>query len=120
MNRSGLFARRRAAAATASLLGHMFKVILIALVLFLFSQHAIAQEPTPLPIPIVSPQQQLSVPPIAVDYRADITRPMPPLTRVGVDAAEQQPLTLREAIALALQNNKDIEVARDNVKIAEY
>ncbi len=29
-------------------------------------------------------------------------------------------MSLREAIALALTNNKDIEVARDNVKIAEY
>jgi len=36
------------------------------------------------------------------------------------DTNEQQPMTLREAIALALTNNKDIEVARDNVKIAEY
>lgn len=49
-----------------------------------------------------------------------MNRPMPSLRRVGVDMAEQQPLTLREAIALALRNNKDIEVARDNVKIAEF
>jgi len=98
----------------------MFKVILIAVALALLSHQAIAQEPAPSPNPTVSPQPQVMVPPIAVDYRADTTRPMPPLTRVGVDSAEQQPLTLREAIALALQNNKDIEVARDNVKIAEY
>jgi outer membrane protein TolC len=32
----------------------------------------------------------------------------------------QRPLTLREALALALENNKDIEVARHNVKIAEF
>jgi HAE1 family hydrophobic/amphiphilic exporter-1 len=60
------------------------------------------------------------VPAVAVDYRADAKRPMPPLNRVGVDNTEQQPLTLRDAIALALRNNKDIEVARDNVKIAEF
>src|ERR1041385_3693224 len=60
------------------------------------------QTPTASPTP---PIGEVSVPPIAVDYRADTTRPMPPLTRVGVDSAEQQPLTLREAIALALQNN---------------
>jgi HAE1 family hydrophobic/amphiphilic exporter-1 len=32
----------------------------------------------------------------------------------------QRPLTLREALALGLDNNKDIEVARQNVKIAEF
>ena len=33
---------------------------------------------------------------------------------------QQQPLSLREALKLALENNKDIEVARENVKIAEF
>jgi HAE1 family hydrophobic/amphiphilic exporter-1 len=60
------------------------------------------------------------VPTVAVDYRADANQPLPPLSRVGVDTNDQQPMTLRNAIALALTNNKDIEVARDNVKIAEY
>jgi HAE1 family hydrophobic/amphiphilic exporter-1 len=32
----------------------------------------------------------------------------------------QRPLTLREALTWALENNKDIEVARHNVKIAEF
>src|ERR1043166_1666843 len=73
------------------------------------SSSALAQTPSPSSTPDVSPQQQVSVPPIAVDYRADTTRPMPPLTRVGVDATEQQPLSLREAIALALQNNRSEE-----------
>src|SRR5438874_5688963 len=45
---------------------------------------------------------------------------MTSLTRVVVNTIDQQPMLLREAIALALQNNKDIEVARDNVKIAEF
>jgi len=62
----------------------------------------------------------VTVPAIAIDFRANAGQPLPSLTRVGVDTDAQQPLTLREAIALALQNNKDIEVARDNVKIAEY
>jgi len=69
---------------------------------------------------MVSAQQSLKAPPVAIDYRADVNQRLPPLGRVGVDANDQQPLTLREAIALALTNNKDIEVARDNVKIAEY
>ena len=47
-------------------------------------------------------------------------KPLPELGRVGVDMDRQQPLSLREALALALENNKDIEVARHNVKIAEF
>ena len=91
------------------------RLVLITGALYLFTASARAQEPSP------SPQQQtLNVPPIATDYRANPNKPLPPLNRVGVDAAEQKPLALREAIELALQNNKDIEVARDNVKIAEY
>jgi HAE1 family hydrophobic/amphiphilic exporter-1 len=74
----------------------------------------------PSPSPAVSAQQDLKVPTVAIDYRANPSRPLPPLSRVGVDTNEQQPLTLREAIALALVNNKDIEVSRDNVKIAEF
>jgi outer membrane protein len=69
---------------------------------------------------MVSAQQTLKVPAVAIDYRANESQTLPPLSRVGVDTNEQQPMTLREAIALALANNKDIEVARDNVKIAEY
>ena len=75
---------------------------------------AFAQTPTSSPTP---PTQ---VPAVAADYKADANRPLPALNRVGVDTNEQQPLTLREAIALALQNNKDIEVARDTVKMAEF
>jgi len=69
---------------------------------------------------MVSAQRSLKVPSVAIDFRSDANQPLPPLSRIGVDTNDQQPLTLREAIALALNNNKDIEVARDNVKIAEY
>ena len=62
----------------------------------------------------------MRVPAVAVDFRADARRPMPSLNRIGVDPADQQPLTLREAITLALRNNKDIEIARDTVKMAEF
>lgn len=82
--------------------------------------HARAQEPTAAPSPSPVADQLLNVPSVAIDYRANESQPLPPLSRVGVDTNEQQPLTLREAIALALANNKDIEVARDNVKIAEF
>ena len=47
-------------------------------------------------------------------------KPLPKLGRVGVDMDRQKPLTIREALALALENNKDIEVARQNVKLAEF
>jgi len=69
---------------------------------------------------MVSAQQSPNAPSVVIDYRADANRPLPSLSRVGVETNDQQPLTLREAIALALVNNKDIEVARDSVKIAEY
>ena len=42
------------------------------------------------------------------------------LNRVGVDVNRQRPLSLQDALSLALENNKDIEVARENVRIAEF
>ena len=47
-------------------------------------------------------------------------KPMPELNRVGVDMNKQRPLSLRDALSMALDNNKDIEVARENVRIAEF
>src|SRR5262249_27476856 len=43
---------------------------------------------------------------------------IPNLTRLGV-AGGWLPLSLNEAIRLALENNNDIEVSRDNVRLAE-
>jgi len=63
--------------------------------------------------------QQTPAPSGATDYRAR-QRPLPEMTRVGVDPNRQRPLSLRDAIAMALANNKDIEVARSAVKIAEF
>ncbi len=94
----------------------------IVALLVMTTPRALAQEPTPSPSPSPTVQtlQPLNVPTMAIDYRANANQPLPSLNRVGVDTNEQQPMSLREAIALALTNNKDIEVARDNVKIAEY
>ena len=47
-------------------------------------------------------------------------KPLPELGRVGVDMNRQRPLSLRDALSMALENNKDIEVARENVRIAEF
>ena len=78
------------------------------------------QQPTPLPTPSnAQAETALSVPAVAPDYRAPVA-PLPALERVGVNMAEQRPLALREAIELALKNGKDIEVARTNVRAAEF
>jgi HAE1 family hydrophobic/amphiphilic exporter-1 len=58
-------------------------------------------------------------PPVAPNFEA-ASRPLPSAERVGVDVADQLPLTLNEAIALALQNNNDIDGSRINVEIAEF
>lgn len=66
--------------------------------------------------PAVLPQDP---PPVAPDYRAPI-RPLPSAERVGVDAQNQTPITLGDAIALALQNNNDIDASRIDVQLAEF
>jgi len=110
---------------------HLYLFILI-LTLTIFSEVR-AQEatptPTPLPSPTVQPKvddtqnvkpENLSgVPTVAPNYQKD-DKSLPDLGRVGVDMMEQKPLGLKEAITLALENNKDIEVTRQNVKIAEF
>ena len=107
--------RRRAASAAASLFG----LFLIVAVMVGASSLVSAQEPSPTPSPAPAKIQQIPVPPVALDFRAE-QKPLPELNRVGVDMKQQRPLALREAISLALENNKDIEVARENVRIAEF
>jgi HAE1 family hydrophobic/amphiphilic exporter-1 len=58
-------------------------------------------------------------PPVAPDFRAPI-RPLPDANRVGVDIANQLPMTLEEAITLALRNNNNIDISRNDVQVAEY
>lgn len=76
------------------------------------------RESVPSPAPSVT-ETLTNVPAIAPNYRAP-ERPLPEIGRVGVDMAEQRPLSLREALEMALANNKDIEVARDVVREAEF
>lgn len=81
--------------------------------------------PTPAPTPPVDDKQEVApdklqdVPAIAPSYSSE-DRSLPDLGRVGVDMTDQKSLTMAEAISLALENNKDIEVTRKNVKIAEF
>jgi HAE1 family hydrophobic/amphiphilic exporter-1 len=99
----------------------MFKIFIITACLIFVGAHQVrAQALADSPAPAVSAQTTLKLPAVPVGFKADAKSPLPSLARVGVDTADQQPLSLRETIALALQNNKDIEVARDNVKIAEF
>jgi len=93
----------------------------------LLSVGAFGQNPTPTPSakpPVedkqaVPPEKLQGVPPIAPNYRSD-DRSLPDLGRVGVDMLDQRSLTLNDAIKLALENNNDIEVTRQNVRIAEF
>lgn len=75
---------------------------------------------TPIPL-IMSPGADLpnEPPPVAPNFEAPI-RPLPPAERVGVDLANQLPLTLEEAIELALKNNNNIDASRNSVQIAEF
>lgn len=58
-------------------------------------------------------------PPIAPDFQAPI-RPLPSAERVGVDITNQLPMTLEQAIEMALQNSNDIDATRNDVQIAEF
>ena len=110
---------------------HLYLFILI-LTLAAFGD-ARAQDATPTPTPKpsatvqpkvddtqkVQPENLKGVPNVAPTYKQEDTS-LPDLGRVGVDMLAQKPLSLKEAITLALENNKDIEVTRQNVRIAEF
>ena len=89
-------------------------LVLLSLLICAQSQGYAQQSSTP-----TQDTQQTPAPSGATDYRAR-QRPLPEMSRVGVDLNRQRPLSLRDAIAMALANNKDIEVARTAVKIAEF
>ena len=63
------------------------------------------------------PQEPLREP-VIPQFQAKPMPPIPSLERLGV-GNEQLPLSLNDAIKRALENNNDIEVARDTVRIAE-
>ncbi|HTG91509.1 MAG TPA: TolC family protein [Pyrinomonadaceae bacterium] len=89
-------------------------LVLLSLLICAQSQGYAQQSSTP-----TQDTQQTPTPPGVTDYRAR-QRPLPEMARVGVDPNRQRPLSVRDAIAMALANNKDIEVARTAVKIAEF
>jgi outer membrane protein TolC len=74
--------------------------------------------PTAQPTP---PEPTLEEPrnPNFPDVQAMPLPPLPDLTRVGVVSSNVLTLSLNDAVRQALQNNNDIEVARDDVRFAE-
>lgn len=106
---------------------HLYLFILILLIFSLSEAKAQSAAPTPARTPSVKvddaqnvqPENLQGVPPIAPQFESE-ERSLPDLGRVGVDMFEQKPLSLKEAITMALENNKDIEVTRQNVRIAEF
>jgi HAE1 family hydrophobic/amphiphilic exporter-1 len=86
-----------------------------------------APSPTPLPgtsptpartEPIQPGQDALRVPSVAPNYQADHAT-YPQLALIGVQFDQQQDMSLREVVELALRNNKDIELSRSVVRSAE-
>ncbi|MGH9915400.1 MAG: TolC family protein, partial [Pyrinomonadaceae bacterium] len=59
--------------------------------------------------------QQLNIPP----YKPMPVPPIPSLVRLGVTSGTTLSLSLQDAVRLALVNNNNIEVARDDVRFAE-
>jgi len=56
--------------------------------------------------------------PVIPQFQAKPLPPVPSLSRLGV-GSESVPLSLNDSIKRALENNNDIEVARDDVRFAE-
>ncbi|HSI89237.1 MAG TPA: TolC family protein [Pyrinomonadaceae bacterium] len=97
-------------------------------VLCAFAAFTAAQDPVPTPLPIATPPLVMPTPvtadtpeppPVAPDFEAP-QRPLPSAERVGVDLANQLPLTLEDAIERALLNNNNIDASRNDVEIAEF
>ncbi|HYW74875.1 MAG TPA: TolC family protein [Pyrinomonadaceae bacterium] len=90
----------------------------------------LAQTPSPTPVnpattPATAPNMQATPSPTPFqepnfpDVKPQPLPPMPDLRRVGIDSSNVLSLSLNDAIRRALQNNNDIEVARDDVRVAE-
>jgi HAE1 family hydrophobic/amphiphilic exporter-1 len=93
------------------------------------TQPPATQQPSPQAPPgtnVTSPQPSPVIPstqePREPNYPSQQPQPLPPmpdLTRVGIISSNILTLSLNDAIRKALQNNNDIEIARDDVRFAE-
>jgi len=98
----------------------LIKAHLLALLLLAFGASGSAQTPSPTPTPDVSPTPVQEVrQPNFPDVQSQPVPPLPDLTRVGVMSSNVVALSMNDAIRRALQNNNDIEVSRDDVRVAE-
>ena len=88
------------------------------------------EQTNPIPDPTVEPKVGTpgNVPPaempqeppeIEPEFEAPV-RPLPSAERVGVNVSEQTPLSLNEAIKMALENNNNIETAQIDVRLSEF
>lgn len=100
----------------------MRRLLLLFFITSVCGVAAFAQTPSPTPTPdgqVVLPDDLKGVPDGAPDFKShDMT--LPDLGRVGVDVTKERPLTLAEALRMALENNKDIEIARKTSSMAEF
>ena len=91
------------------------------------TQPAVTPQATPetMPSPTMSPTPGVDEPiqePPEPAFPTVEQRPLPPLpnlTRLGVTSDNTLTLSLNDAIKRALENNNDIEIARDDVRFAE-
>jgi HAE1 family hydrophobic/amphiphilic exporter-1 len=74
--------------------------------------------PSPSPAPGLEPIQEPREPVFPAVEKKPLP-PMPDMTRLGVMSDNPLTLSLNDAVKRALENNNDIEVARDDVRIAE-
>lgn len=116
---------------------NLIRPVVLACVVFAGASAAWAQVPQSTPQPSTVPQTPTASPaptpppgtvpggsteplrePNIPPFQAKPLPPVPSLNRLGV-GSESLPLSLNDAIKRALENNNDIEVARDDVRIAE-
>ena len=109
------------------MLNHMTRTLTRLFIAMTFvaamSLAALAQTPSPTPINPATAQPTTSTSPIQdpnfPDIKPQPLPPMPNLQRVGIIPSNVLSLSMNDAIRRALQNNNDIEVARDDVRVAE-
>jgi len=84
------------------------------------------EQPAPSTTPIVTTEQTPSTnstqeprQPVFPQTQSQPLPPMPNLSRLGIRSDTVLSLTMNEAIRRALENNNDIEVARNDVRLAE-
>jgi hypothetical protein len=77
-------------------------------------------QPTPFPSPADPTATQDPRDPVFPTQQPPSVLPQPDLSRVGIIASSIMTLSLNDAIRTALKNNNEIEIARDEVIIAEH